>query len=86
MNSHYSGMYCLLAGDKVCVDGKQFTVFADMNEVGTIENIQILFDDKQLLSVDGVTFSDLSKCLSLMAGEQMRRTVEHFKKTGEVVR
>lgn len=84
MNSHYEGMHCALRGDEICVDGKQFTVFAHMNEIGAITSFELLLNDKRVLLVNGETYSDLSRCLSLMSGEQMRRTVAHIKSNSEV--
>ena len=83
MNSHYEGMYCALSGNEICVDGKHFTVFAQMDEIGAITDFQLLLNDERVLLMDGETYSDLSKCLSLVSGEQLRRTVAHFKNVKE---
>lgn len=83
MNSHYEGMYCASSGNEICVDGEQFTVFALMDEIGAITNFHLLLNGKSVLLMNGETYSELSKCLSLVSGEQLRRTVAHFRAVKE---
>lgn len=83
MNSHYAGLYCALDGDKICVDGNRFTIFADMNEIGVITKFVLLDNDKKVSELEADAFLELSKMMSLMSGEQMRRTVQHIKEKKE---
>lgn len=79
MNSVYSGFYTALKGEKVCVDGNGFTIFADLNEQGEVEHFALLQNDNIVLSLNPVEHKALMTALSLISGEQLRRTVNSIK-------
>lgn len=79
MNSLYSEFHTALKGRKICVDGNSFTIFADMNEKGDIEHFALLQNDNVLLSLNPVEHKALMNALSLISGEQLRRTVKSIK-------